>query len=123
MAQSERLQATLPAPAMEQLQRLREELGLDTSAVVQEAIDLFAKAVLEARRGCRLAFMSSAQPAIIREYSSPSLTRLEWAAHSEKEKLVLPDGEFDKVAASLEAPARPAPALRALSRRRRRERP
>lgn len=120
MAQSERLQATLPAPAMEQLQRLREELGLDTSAVVQEALDLFAKAVLEARRGCRLAFVSAAKPTLIREYSSPSLTRLEWAAHSGKEQLVLPEEDFDKVAASLEAPAKPAPALRELSRRRRR---
>ena len=120
MAQSERLQATLPAPAMEQLQRLREELGLDTSAVVQEAIDLFAKAVLEARRGCRMAFISAAQPSVIREYSSPSLTRLEWAAQSGKEQIVLPEGDFDRVSASLRSPAKPAPALRALSRRRRR---
>ncbi|QSQ21528.1 hypothetical protein JY651_41165 [Pyxidicoccus parkwayensis] len=123
MAQSERLQATLPASAMEQLQRLREELGLDTSAVVQEALDLFAKAVLEARRGGRLAFVSPDQPSVIREYSSPSLTRLEWAAHSGKEQIILPEEDFDRVSASLKAPAKPAPALRALSRRRRREKP
>ncbi len=120
MAQSERLQATLPAPAMEQLQRLREELGLDTSAVVQEAIDLFAKAVLEARRGCRIAFMSAAQPTLIREYSSPSLTRLEWSVQSAKEQVVLPDEDFDRVAALLDAPAKPVPALRKLSQRRKR---
>ncbi len=123
MPPAQRLQATLPAPVMEQLQRLREELGLVTSDIVREAIDLFAKAVLEAKRGARLASTSSAQPPVVREYSSPTLTRLEWDAYAEQENIVLPDEDFDKLAARIESPPPPTPALRELSRKRRRKQP
>ena len=114
---SHRLQATLSDPVIEQVRRLEAELRLDTSELVTEAISLLAKTVLEAKRGARLGFRRDDEP-VVREYSSPALTRLEWSAQ-EQERIVLPDADFDRLAAKVDAPPEPAPALRVLSRRRR----
>jgi hypothetical protein len=115
MPASFRLQATLPAPYETQLQQLREELQLDTSDVIEEALGFFAKAVLEARRGLRVAFVDQQQH-VLREYSSPSLTRLEWNARDES-RVVLPDRDFDHLVDELEKPAKASRALRDLAER------
>lgn len=120
MTASFRLQATLPAPYETQLQQLREELQLDTSDVIEEALGFFAKAVLEARRGLRVAFVDDQQH-VLREYSSPSLTRLEWNARDES-RIVLPDSDFDRLVDKLEHPPQPSPALRSLAERKRKAR-
>ncbi|GMT97517.1 hypothetical protein KH5H1_16360 [Corallococcus caeni] len=119
---SHRLQPTVSDPVMEQVQRLRRELGGDVSEIITEAISLLDKVVLEARRGARLAFVPHEPGQPLREYSSPALTRLEWRTMGE-ESIVLPAKDFDRVARAVEAPAKPTRALRELSRRRRRERP
>ncbi len=113
MAESYRLQATLPAPCEAQLQQLREVLHLDTSDIVEEALSFFAKAVLEARRGLRVAFIDD-QQRVVTGYSSPSLTRLEWA---HEPPIVLPAEDFERLAKDLEKPAKDSPALRALAKR------
>jgi hypothetical protein len=112
---SYRLQATLPAPYETQLKQLSEELQLGTSDVVEEALSFFTKAVLETRRGLRVAFVDE-QRHVLAEYSSPSLTRLEWNARDES-RSVLPDSDFDRVVDELEKPARPSARLRALAER------
>lgn len=119
---SHRLQPTVSDPVMEQVQRLRRELGGDVSEIITEAISLLDKVVLEARRGSRLAFVPLQPGQPLREYSSPALTRLEWKAMGE-ESIVLPAKDFDRVAKAVAAPPKPTRALRELSRRRRRERP
>jgi hypothetical protein len=114
-APSYRLQAQIPAPCEGQLKQLSEMLEINPSDVVVEALGLFTKAVLEARRGHVLAFVDE-QRQVLAEYSSPSLTRLEWNARDES-NLVLPDGDFDRVAAELEQPAKAPARLKALARR------
>ena len=49
-----RLEATLPDSRGDALVKLADELGLSRSQVVDEAVALFLKAVLEIRRGRRL---------------------------------------------------------------------
>jgi hypothetical protein len=115
MSGSFRLQATLPAPYETQLQQLRDELQIDTSDVIEEAIGFFAKAVLEARRGLRVAFVDDQQH-VLREYSSPSLARLEWNARDES-RVVLPDRDFDRLVDDIEKPAKVSPALQRLAQR------
>lgn len=115
MPASFRLQATLPMPYETQLQQLRDELQLDTSDLIEEALGFFAKAVLEARRGLRVAFVDD-QQRVLREYSSPSLTRLEWNAR-EGSRVVLPDRDFDRLVEDLDKPAKASEALQALAKR------
>src|SRR5687768_15192048 len=121
MPQTERLQASLPAFSMKELTRLSEELGVDKSTVILEALSLFAKAAAETRRGSKIAFLSDSAPGVIREFSTPLLTHMEQSARLGPEEITLPDADFDRVAEAIEAPAAPTPALRALTRRRRRE--
>ncbi|MBM7112085.1 DUF1778 domain-containing protein [Archangium primigenium] len=115
MSSSYRLQATLPAPFETQLEQLRTVLEIDTSEVIKEALGFFAKAVLEARQGHRVAIVDEKQKVLF-EYSSPSLTRLEWSARDER-RIVLPDSDFDRLVDELEKPAKPSPRLRALAKR------
>lgn len=120
MPQTERLQASLPPFSMRELTRLSEELGVDKSMVVQEALSLFSKAAQEARQGSRLAFLPPSPRGAIREFSTPLLTHMEQAAHVDPEEIVLPDADFDRVASKIAAPSAPKPALRALAQKQRR---
>ena len=112
-----RLQATLPDPIGEQLKRLQAELRLDSSDIVEEALGLFSKAVFEARRGARLAFVHDGH-STVREYSSPALSRLEWEAEDESH-LILANKDFDSFVATLQNPPEPNAELRTLMRGRR----
>ena len=105
----------LPAPYETQLEQLRSALEIDNTEVIKEALGFFAKAVLEARQGRRVAFVDEKRQ-VVSEYSSPSLTRLEWNAREEG-RIVLPDDDFDRVVDELEKPAAPSPRLRALAKR------
>ncbi|NOK07573.1 DUF1778 domain-containing protein [Corallococcus exercitus] len=112
---SYRLQATLPAPYGTQLEQLRSKLQIDNTEVIKEALGFFAKAVLEASLGRRVAFVDEKHQ-VLAEYSSPSLTRLEWNAREEGH-VVLPDSDFDRLVDELEKPAKPLPRLRKLARK------
>ncbi|NVJ28259.1 hypothetical protein HUW62_44335 [Myxococcus sp. AM011] len=120
MPQTERLQASLPSFSMKELTRLSKELGVDKSTVVQEALSLFSKAALEARQGCRLAFLPRTPQGTVREFSTPLLTHMEQAAQKDPVEIVLPDADFDRVVTRLTKPAKPTAALRALARKQRR---
>ena len=115
MTTSYRLQAMLPAPYEIQLEQLRTALQIDNTEIIKEALGFFAKAVLEVRQGRHIAFVDEKHQ-VLSEYSSPSLTRLEWNARDES-RIVLPDSDFDRVVDELEKPAQPSPRLRALAQR------
>lgn len=115
MTSSYRLQAMLPGPYETQLEQLRAMLQIDNTEVIKEALGFFAKAVLEVRRGRHVAFVDDKYQ-VLSEYSSPSLTRLEWTAREEG-RIVLPDSDFDRISDELEKPAEPSPRLRSLARR------
>lgn len=97
-----RLEATVPDSRGKAVDKLAQDLGLSRSQVVDEAIALFLKAVLEVKRGHRVVTVDPARPEIVVELSSPSLTALEWAARARQAANQPP-----------EKPARPEPGSRA----------
>ncbi len=110
-----RLEATIPEPRLEQVRWLERELGLSKSQIVDEALSVFAKLVMEAKRGHRTCFIDAQER--IREFTSPALAQLEWEAH--RERIVLPDADFDRVQQTLDNPPKPGAALRALRKKKR----
>lgn len=115
-----RLEATVPEARMEQVTHLEEELGLSKSQIVDEALSLFFKTVMELKQGWRIAFLD-ADSQRVREFSSPALTQVEWATR--RERIVLSDADFDRTRELLENPPGPTPALKAaVERRNRRKR-
>lgn len=115
-----RLEATVPETRMEQVSHLEEELGLSKSQIVDEALSLFFKTVMELKQGWRIAFLD-ANSQRVREFTSPALTQVEWATR--RERIMLPDADFERVEKLLESPPGPTPALKdAVARRNRRKR-
>lgn len=110
-----RVEATLPDSRGEALDQLADDLGLSRSQVVDEAVGLFLKAVLEARRGHRLVTLAGDKPAC--ELSTPTLAAMEWTARSQP--LVLSDSAVEKIAGLLDNPPAPSTRLAQASRRRR----
>ena len=111
-----RVEATLPESRGLALAQLADELGLSRSQIVDEAVGLFLKAVLEARRGHRLVTIAGDQPAC--ELSTPTLAAIEWAAQARP--LVLPEATVERIADLVEAPPRsPEARLTGAFRRRR----
>jgi len=111
-----RIEATIPEPRFEQVRRLEEELGLSKSQIIDEALALFLKAIAETRQGHRVGFVG--QDKAVREFTSPTLSLVEWAV--KKEPLVLSNQEFDRVQALTQSPPKPTEALkRAMGRKRR----
>jgi hypothetical protein len=118
-----RIEATFADPNAELLSSLARELKLSKSQVLEEAVALFQKVVLETRRGHRLVFVDRERQAM-REFATPTLVRLECAASADwagtaHEQVSLTTEAADKVERLNEKPPEPAPALkRALKRRR-----
>lgn len=105
-----RLEATISDPRGEQLQDLADELRLSKSQVIEEAIALFQKAVMEVRRGHRVAIIEAESQRPVCELASPSLTQLEWATH--RLELSLTEGEAGRMDAALTTPKAPPDALK-----------
>ncbi len=110
-----RVEATLPDSRGLALGELAEELGLSRSQIVDEAVGLFLKAVMEARRGHRLMTVAGDQPAC--ELSTPTLAAMEWAAHAKP--LVLPEAAVENIADLVEKPPAPSARLTEAFRRKR----
>jgi hypothetical protein len=113
-----RLEATIPDSRANAVVKLADELGLSRSQIVDEALALFLKAVVEIRRGRRLVTMASrpsSEPAC--ELATPTLSALEWALSPEK--LELPPEALAKMGKLVEAAPRPSPRLRAAAGRQR----
>jgi hypothetical protein len=112
-----RLEATVPDSRGAAILELAEELGLSRSQLIDEALALFLKAVIEVRRGRRLVTLdpSSSHPAA--EIATPTLTALEWAARPQK--LDLAPAALAKVQAQLDRPRPPSARLASAAKRRR----
>ena len=110
-----RLEATVPDSRGNAIIELAEELGLSRSQVIDEALALFLKAVLEVRRGHRLVTVEpgSSHPAC--ELATPTLSALEWAM--QPQELKLSPRAVAKVKALANNSATPGPRLRAAAKR------
>lgn len=111
-----RVEATVPESRGEALVELAHQLGLTRSQIIDEALALFLKAVVEVRRGRRVVTIEATGSAPACEMSTPTLTMLEWAA--QRETIEISPEAMAKVADLVESPPPPTPALkRVLSRR------
>lgn len=106
-----RFEATIPDSRANAAVQLADELGLSRSQLIDEALALFLKAVVEVRRGRRLVTLdpSSAHPAC--ELATPTLSALEWA--QKPEKLELSATAVAKVQSLVDAAPAPGHRLRA----------
>lgn len=109
-----RIEATLPDSRGNAAMRLAEELGLTRSQLVDEAISLFVKAILEVRRGRRLVTLDRLHGEVACELATPTLIALEWAAQSQK--LDLSAQEIAKIQELNNEPPEPTEALRRAAR-------
>lgn len=112
-----RIEATIPEPRLAQVKHLEEELGLTKSQIVEEAIGLFFKAVLEIRQGHRVGFVANDRKSLVVEFTSPALSQVEWAAH--RAPLTLSNRGFDRMQRLVDKPPAPVAALKAAVARRR----
>jgi hypothetical protein len=113
-----RLEATVPDSRGSAVQELADELGLSRSQIVDEALSLFIKAILEIRRGRRLVMLDPLNIETVCELMTPTLTAIEWALRPEK--IELSDAALAKMHRMVDAPAKPSARLRAAAKRRRR---
>jgi hypothetical protein len=113
-----RLEATVPDSRGFAVQELADQLGLSRSQIIDEALTLFLKAVLEVRQGRRLVTHDPSGTHALCELTTPTLTTLEWALASEK--LHLSDAALTKMQELTDAPTKPSARLRAAAKRHRR---
>lgn len=110
-----RLEATVPDSRGNAVVQLADELGLSRSQLVDEALALFLKAVLEVRRGRRLVTMDPRSTAPACELATPTLSALEWARASET--IVLGDDALVRAQALADEAPPPNSRLRSAARR------
>jgi hypothetical protein len=113
-----RIEATIPDNRGTAVQELADELGLSRSQIIDEALSLFIKAVLEIRRGRRLVTLEPDNIHAACELTTPTLTTIEWAL--KPERLELSDDALAKMQEMVDGPAKPNAKLRAAAKRRRR---
>jgi hypothetical protein len=105
-----RLEATITDTRAAQLEEVIAELKTTKSQIVEEALALFLKAFMEAKRGRRVAIIEPESRQTVTEMVSPSLSQVEWAAH--REKIVLSEKDMEKVGELVAHPRAPTDALR-----------
>lgn len=110
-----RLEATIPDARAEAVLALAEQLGLSRSQLIDEALALFIKAVLEVRRGRRLVTQDIHNEQMRCELTTPTLTTLEWALALQH--IALPDEALDKIQQLIDAQPTPSATLRAAAKR------
>ena len=113
-----RLEATVPDNRGSAALQLADELGLSRSQLIDEALALFLKAVLEVRRGRRLVTLDPNSSAPACEIATPTLAALEWAL--KPSKVQLPAEALAKMQALAGSAPAPSPRLKAAARRYRR---
>jgi hypothetical protein len=111
-----RMEATIPDSRGTTAVELADELGLSRSQLIDEALALFTKAVLEVRRGRRIVTVDPKGNEPDCEIATPTLTALEWAARPAR--IDVPAVELERVVGMVAAPKRPGAKLRQAARRR-----
>lgn len=110
-----RLEATVPDNRGAAVLELAEELGLSRSQLIDEALALFMKALMEVRRGRRLVTLDPQGSAPACELATPTLSALEWAMRPEK--VDLPAKAFARMQELVKASSKPGARLRAAAKR------
>lgn len=113
-----RVEATIPEARGTAMAELAAELGLSRSQVVDEALALFLKAVVEVRKGRRLVTVDPHRPDPVCELATPTLTALEWAMN--REPLRLASEEITTMRELVDNPPAPTTRLKAAAKRHRR---
>ncbi len=103
-----RLDATLSDIQGEQLEDLASELSMPKSQVVGEAIALLKTAVMEIKRGRKVAIIDSASDHPVTTLTSPAFSQLEWA----RERLQVSAAEMKHMAELNERAPAPSASLR-----------
>ena len=112
-----RLEAIVPDSRGRALVQLADELGLSRSQLVDEALALFLKVVMEVRRGRRVVTMDPRSSSPACEIATPTLAALEWAMTPQK--LDLPTEALGKMQKLAEDAPAPSARLRAAAKRHR----
>lgn len=110
-----RLEATVSEPRGTAVIQLADDLGITRSQLINEALTLFLKAVLEVKRGRRLVSMDPRTSQPTGELVTPTLLALEWA--QEPQSLTLPAEAVAKMQELTEAPPKAGFRLRAAAKR------
>lgn len=105
-----RIEATVPDSRGAALAELAHDLGMTKSQIIDEALALFLKVILEARNGRRLVTVGAAGDAAC-EIASPSLTQMEWMLR--RAPLVISAGGLERIADLVSDPPEPTEALKA----------
>lgn len=104
-----RIEATLPDGRASAILELADELGLTRSQLVDEALSLFMKVVLEVKRGRRVMTVDPAHQEPGCELATPTITALEWASSP---PLKLSPAAVEKMAQLIENPPAPSQFLK-----------
>jgi hypothetical protein len=110
MESAMRLEATVPDSHGQAVVELADELGLSRSQIIDEALGLFLKAVMEVRRGRRLMAVAPGGDTGGSELATPTLTALEWVTQTAR--LDLSADEVTTLHALLATPPAPTEHLR-----------
>lgn len=105
-----RIEATVPDSRGAALAELASDLGLTKSQIIDEALALFLKVILEARNGRRLVAVGSGGEAA-REITTPTLTQLAWMLH--RSPVTVSPKALDGIADLISHPPKPTEALKA----------
>jgi hypothetical protein len=79
-----RIEATIPDSRGKAAVELAEELGLSCSQLVDEALGLYLKIVMEVRRGRRVTMSDPLGKEPAQELATPALAAFEWALRPER---------------------------------------
>jgi hypothetical protein len=110
-----RLEATVPDGRGAAALELADQLGLSRSQLIDEALALFLKAVIEVRRGRRLVTVVPDGVGPACELTTPTLSALEWAM--QPERLSLSEKSIAQVQKLAASNARPGARLREAAKR------
>ena len=108
-----RVEATIPENRGVALKELSAELGMTKSQLIDEALALFLKVMIEARKGRQLVSIG-AEGDLPCEIATPSLTQIEWM--QSRQGLTLSASAVERMAALIESPPSASAALKAALR-------
>ncbi len=112
-----RLEATVPDNRGAAVLKLADQLGLSRSQLIDEALSLFMKAVVEIRRGRRLMMVDPQATEAACELATPTLSALEWAL--KPGTLDVSPQALERMAMLVKNPGEPNARLKAAAKRHR----